>query len=78
MESTDILVLSVNSMNMEEKKENKSPAVVEVIDSGPLKISGNFFLKDLKKDISDNSGEVYLCRCGRSGNKPYCDCSHKK
>ena len=63
---------------MDEKKENKSQAVVEVIDSGPLKISGNFLLKDLKKDITENPGEVYLCICGRSQNKPYCDDSHKK
>ncbi len=55
----------------------KSLTIVEVIDDGPLKISGNIILKDLKKDIIDNPAEVFLCRCGRSGNKPYCDDSHK-
>jgi len=63
---------------MEEKKEDKSQAVLEVIDSGPLKISGNFLLKDLKRDLIQTPGDVKLCRCGRSGNKPYCDDSHKK
>jgi CDGSH-type Zn-finger protein len=52
--------------------------VVEVIDMGPLKITGNFIIKDLKTDREDASGEVRLCRCGKSGNKPYCDESHKK
>jgi CDGSH iron-sulfur domain-containing protein 3 len=63
---------------MEEDKKNKSQAVIEVIDSGPLKITGNIILKDLKRDIEDSSGEIWLCRCGKSGNKPYCDESHKK
>jgi CDGSH-type Zn-finger protein len=63
---------------MEEKKENKSQAIVEVIDSGPLKIAGNFILIDLQRDKESKPEEdVYLCRCGRSSDKPYCDESHK-
>jgi CDGSH iron-sulfur domain-containing protein 3 len=62
---------------MEGKENNNASALVEVIDDGPLKITGQILLKDLKKDISDNPVEVYLCRCGRSCNKPYCDESHK-
>lgn len=62
---------------MEEKKNETSEAVVEVIDSGPLKISGNFILKDLKRDEESAPGEVWLCRCGKSSGKPYCDESHK-
>jgi CDGSH iron-sulfur domain-containing protein 3 len=68
----------VNISVMEEKKENKSQAVIEVIDFGPLKITGNFILKDLQRDKENSPGEVWLCRCGKSANKPYCDESHKK
>jgi CDGSH iron-sulfur domain-containing protein 3 len=63
---------------MEEGKEKKSQAIVEVIDFGPLKITGNFLLKDVKRDTEDTPVEVWLCRCGKSANKPYCDESHKK
>jgi CDGSH iron-sulfur domain-containing protein 3 len=63
---------------MEDKKEFKSQADIEVIDNGPIKITGRIYLRDSKRDITDNPAEVYLCRCGRSGNKPYCDESHKK
>jgi CDGSH-type Zn-finger protein len=63
---------------MDEKKENKSQAVIKVIEFGPLKITGNFILKDLKRDTETTPGEVWLCRCGRSGNKPFCDESHLK
>jgi CDGSH iron-sulfur domain-containing protein 3 len=63
---------------MEEKKEEKSQAIIEVIDFGPLIITGNFILKDLKRDKEESPGEIKLCICGKSGNKPYCDESHKK
>ncbi|OFY57167.1 MAG: hypothetical protein A2V50_07525 [Bacteroidetes bacterium RBG_19FT_COMBO_42_10] len=63
---------------MEENKEIKSQAIVEVIDSGPLRITGNFMIKDLQRDKESVPDEVYLCRCGKSANKPYCDESHKK
>jgi CDGSH-type Zn-finger protein len=63
---------------MEDKTEHRSQAIIEVTDNGPLKITGNFHLKDLKRDKEESPGEVWLCRCGKSGNKPYCDESHKK
>lgn len=61
-----------------EEKETKTKTTVEVIDSGPLKITGNFILKDLKRDKESRPGEIWLCRCGKSSDKPYCDNSHKK
>jgi CDGSH-type Zn-finger protein len=63
---------------MEENKKIIPQAIIEVIDFGPLKITGNFLLKDIKRDKEDSSSEVWLCRCGKSLNKPYCDESHKK
>jgi len=62
---------------MEENIIKKPQALVEVIESGPLKITGNFILKDMKRDSETTPGEVWLCRCGKSGNKPFCDESHK-
>ena len=41
---------------MEEKNENKSQAVIEVIEFGPLKITGNFQLKDIKRDKEESPG----------------------
>jgi CDGSH iron-sulfur domain-containing protein 3 len=63
---------------MEENKEFKPQAVIEVIDNGPIKITGNFLLSDYKRDIMESPQEILLCRCGKSGNKPYCDDAHKK
>jgi CDGSH-type Zn-finger protein len=64
---------------MEENKNDIKPqAVIDVLDNGPIRITGNFLLSDSKKDIMESPAEVWLCRCGRSQNKPYCDESHKK
>jgi CDGSH iron-sulfur domain-containing protein 3 len=63
---------------MERNDINETTAIVEIIDGGPVKIKGPIILKDLKKDIHESHEEVYLCRCGNSGKKPYCDSSHRK
>jgi hypothetical protein len=63
---------------MEEKKTNKPQAIVEVTDWGPLKITGNIIIKDMKRGFEDFPKEVLLCMCGKSANKPYCDDSHEK
>jgi CDGSH iron-sulfur domain-containing protein 3 len=63
---------------MEENKQFKPQATVEIIESGPLKITGNFIIKDIKKGTEEVSSEVWLCRCGKSRNKPFCDESHKR
>jgi CDGSH-type Zn-finger protein len=63
---------------MDENIEKKSKVIVEVIEFGPLKITGNFMIKDLQRNKEDSPGEVRLCRCGNSANKPYCDESCQK
>jgi CDGSH iron-sulfur domain-containing protein 3 len=63
---------------MEVNKETKSQAIIEVVEFGPLKITGNFLLKDQKRDREDSPGEIILCGCGKSENQPFCDDSHKK
>lgn len=65
---------------MEEKKARLKPqAEIEVIPEGPIRIKGNIILSDVRRDIFESpEGEIYLCRCGRSKNKPYCDGSHEK
>jgi len=63
---------------MEERSDKNPDTVVEVTNQGPVLIKGNFILKDLKRDTESAPKEVWLCRCGRSANKPFCDESHKR
>ncbi len=45
---------------------------------GPLMIEGNFSIKGVDGVILSTMDKAYLCRCGKSANKPFCDGSHKK
>ncbi len=63
---------------MEQDKNIEPQALIEVVEFGPLKITGNFRLKDLKRDTEDTLSDIRLCRCGKSANKPFCDESHNK
>jgi hypothetical protein len=78
MDDTGKSALSVNFYMMEEKKKNKPQAIIEIVEFGPIKIKGNFIINDIKRGKEDSPKEILLCRCGRSGNKPFCDDSHKK
>lgn len=77
-EGTGKLDLMVNKQDMDEQQDNKKGTVVEVIESGPLRISGNIVLKDMQRNKEEYLNEVWLCRCGKSEHKPFCDSSHKK
>ena len=52
--------------------------VFKVFDGGPLEVSGNFRLVDSSGKIVETGEEVYLCRCGASANKPFCNGTHKR
>lgn len=47
------------------------------VPDGPLKVSGNVELTSGTGRKIAQLGQAFLCRCGESKNKPYCDGSHK-
>jgi CDGSH-type Zn-finger protein len=55
-------------------------AKITVINHGPLRVEGEFTLRDAHGNAFDMAGRalISLCRCGQSQNKPLCDGSHKK
>ena len=54
---------------------------VLIIENGPLKVIGAAACVD---DASGDqvpggdAGTIFLCRCGGSANKPFCDGTHKR
>lgn len=56
------------------------PTVIVCNANGPLRITGNFIIKDPHGNAFDLSGRtaISLCRCGHSDNKPFCDGSHAR
>lgn len=65
--------------NMETKtNENEVSIKVHVMSKGPLILKGNCTVVDENGNETLKEGQVALCRCGASANKPYCDGSHRK
>ena len=50
---------------------------VQALPSGPLQVSGNLEVVSGTGRTCNKVETTYLCRCGESKNKPYCDGSHK-
>jgi len=56
------------------------PVTIVCNPSGPLRVTGNFVIKDGQGNAFDLSGRttISLCRCGHSENKPFCDGTHNR
>ena len=67
-------------MNAEADKIDhvEAESIVEVVPNGPLLIYGNITIKDKDGSETKKNNVTAMCRCGQSGNKPYCDGTHKK
>ena len=54
--------------------------VANVPKNGPIKVEGGVQLHDSSGKAFNLPADkpVFLCRCGHSGNKPFCDGSHAK
>lgn len=90
--TTDEIIKTVNNCpsgaltfkrnkDMSDKPETIQPAQsktkVQVIKGGPYMFEGHCAIVDKDGNESIKEGKVFLCRCGGSKNKPYCDGTHK-
>ena len=50
---------------------------VTVKANGPLVIEGNFRIKNVDGSVTISDEKIYLCSCGKSNKKPFCDGEHK-
>lgn len=46
--------------------------------NGPYHIEGDFTIYSTDKSLVFQGHDAWLCRCGGSNNKPFCDSTHKK
>ncbi len=52
---------------------------IRVLKNGPYEVKGAVTVTDQKRNAYKTEDDaVYLCRCGQSANKPYCDGTHTK
>ncbi|MCI5083906.1 MAG: (4Fe-4S)-binding protein [Saprospiraceae bacterium] len=59
-------------------KESTPEVQIQVLSQGPLMVKGTveIELADGSKHFKEK--QTALCRCGASGNKPFCDGTHRK
>jgi CDGSH-type Zn-finger protein len=56
-----------------------SDVLIQPKNNGPYYIKGEFtIVTEGGKKITVDGNEAWLCRCGHSAQKPFCDGSHKK
>ena len=71
--------MNENEAKAETQADGKAdPVVIDITENGPVVIRGPVIIRDAKGRESKRETDTALCRCGSSGNKPYCDGSHKK
>lgn len=52
--------------------------ILTVFANGPVQVKGEVALYSGAGRLAERSDEVYLCRCGQSANRPFCDGTHKR
>ena len=70
--------LSYKELSSPKKENQEAGAKVNVTPNGPLILSSPVQLKFSDGSEKVENRQIALCRCGHSGNKPYCDGSHKR
>jgi hypothetical protein len=65
--------------NSEEAKPEPAQAqtIIEPRPNGPLSIKGQIRIENPDGTVLFEGDRVALCRCGNSGNKPFCDGTHR-
>lgn len=58
--------------------QRDGPVQLTAIPNGPLKLIGPLEIVSGSGRTVDRCNEAFLCRCGASPRKPYCDGTHKK
>ena len=58
--------------------KEKKTIQIKAIQNGPLQVTGEIRMIGIDGDEIKSEGDIFLCRCGYSKNKPFCDGNHKK
>lgn len=70
---------SKSAANTEEPKQNAmNETKIEVLNNGPLMVKGEIEVIHTDGSTEKKTRNTAFCRCGKTGNIPYCDGSHKR
>lgn len=51
---------------------------IVVMEDGPYVVKGKNKIINKDGSVIENESDTYLCRCGQSTKKPYCDGTHRE
>ncbi|MXQ08136.1 iron-binding protein [Alphaproteobacteria bacterium GH1-50] len=75
-EATGLVAFDADSD--EDLDDRSGPVEIIAQENGSYRITGRFEIIGSDGHRIARKTEAYLCRCGASGNKPFCDGSHKR
>lgn len=52
--------------------------VITATANGPFEVTGEVRVESPSGETISQTGKVWLCRCGHSQNKPFCDGHHRR
>lgn len=55
-----------------------SDVTITCLADGPLEVSGEVEILASDGTVIKETAKSYLCRCGHSAKKPFCDGAHKR
>jgi CDGSH-type Zn-finger protein len=60
-------------------REDMTSIQLTALPDGPYRLKGDVTILDrVGQPLPERGSPVYLCRCGRSADKPFCDGSHAR
>ena len=60
------------------EKSTETAVTIQPTENGSLAVTGLENLRDSRGEALPTKAKIYLCRCGGSSNKPFCDGTHKR
>lgn len=55
-----------------------SDVTIKALTDGPLEVTGEVEILASDGSVVKETAKSFLCRCGHSENKPFCDGAHKR
>ena len=55
-----------------------SEVTITPLTDGPLEVSGDVAILAAGGTLVEQTSKAFLCRCGHSDKKPFCDGAHKR
>jgi len=70
--------LTYEEVTLNSQTNTKTMTEIQVVKGGPLIVKSDCKLEGADGSVETREGNTAFCRCGASGNKPFCDGSHRK